>query len=193
MATTQRYTVRYRRKREGKTDYKKRLALLVSGKPRLVIRRSLKNIWVQVIAYDPNGDKVVASAHSRELVTLGWKAARSNIPAAYLTGLLLAKKAKAKNITEAVLDIGMNVSIKGGVLYAALRGCIDGGLAVPHAKEILPKDDRATGKHVAAWAAQLKPKTDAYQRAFSAYHKAGVPPEELPKHAEQTKAKVGAQ
>ena len=41
----------YRRKREGKTDYRKRLRLLLSGKPRLVIRRSLRDISAQVIEY----------------------------------------------------------------------------------------------------------------------------------------------
>ncbi|MDK2384746.1 MAG: 50S ribosomal protein L18, partial [Candidatus Korarchaeota archaeon] len=38
MARSARYKVRFRRRREGKTDYKKRLALLKSGLPRMVVR-----------------------------------------------------------------------------------------------------------------------------------------------------------
>ena len=41
--------IEFRRKREGKTDYKRRLRLLLSNKPRLVIRVSLKNIIIQIL------------------------------------------------------------------------------------------------------------------------------------------------
>jgi len=190
MATSPRYTVRYRRKREGKTDYKKRLALLSSGKPRIVIRRSLKNIWLQIVEFDPKGDKVLVSAHSRELIKYGWKASRVNMSAAYICGLILGKKAAAKGIKEAVLDLGMNVSIKGGVWYAALKGCLDAGLNIPHSKGVLPDDKRIGGEHVASWANALKAKPDDYKRTFSHYIKSGLVPEELPKHVGETKAKV---
>ena len=86
--------VNYRRKREGKTNYKKRLKLLLSKKPRLVIRRSLNNISLQIIEYQTNGDKIIVGTNSSELKKMGWTANTGNIPAAYLTGLLLAKKAK---------------------------------------------------------------------------------------------------
>lgn len=193
MKVPQRYTVPYRRKREGKTDYKKRLALLVSGRPRLVIRRSLKNVWLQIIEYSPQGDKVLASAHTRSLIKLGWKAARSNIPAAYLCGLLLGKRAKEKNIKEAVLDIGRNVSQKGGVIYAALKGCVDAGLEIDHAKEILPNEERVAGEHITAWASQLKSRPEQYKRYFGEYLKRTLAPENLPKHVEEIKTKTGAQ
>ena len=51
MATRKLYTVKYRRQREGKTNYDKRLKLLLSGKPRLIIRPSLKGITIQVEEY----------------------------------------------------------------------------------------------------------------------------------------------
>jgi large subunit ribosomal protein L18 len=184
------FTVRYRRKREGKTDYKTRRKLLTGSMPRIVARRSLKNIWLQVIEFKPDGDKVLVSAHSRELRKLGWKGALNNLPAAYLCGLLLGKKAKAKNITSAVYDIGLNVSVKGAVWYAALKGIVDAGVAVPHAKEILPSEQRIRGEHIAAWAKQLKPDAAKYQRMFNQYIKAGLAPENLPAHVEDIKKKV---
>ena len=57
-------SVPFRRKREGRTDYKKRLAMLKSGKARLVVRKTLKNIYAQIIKYDAKGDIIIASACS---------------------------------------------------------------------------------------------------------------------------------
>ena len=184
------FTVRYRRKREGKTDYKTRRKLLTGSVLRIVARRSLKNIWLQVIEFKPDGDKVLVSAHSRELRKLGWKGGLNNMPAAYLCGLLLGKKAKAKKITNAVYDIGLNVSVKGAVWYAALKGIVDAGISVPHAKETLPSEQRIKGEHIAAWAKILKPDAAKYQRMFNQYIKAGLAPENLPAHVEDIKKKV---
>ena len=46
-----RYHVKPRRRREGKTDYRKRLRLLRSRKIRMVVRKSLKNTQVQLVEY----------------------------------------------------------------------------------------------------------------------------------------------
>ena len=73
MAKNNSYTVPYRRKRKGATSYKTRLRLIQSGKPRLVIRKSLRNIRLQIIEYSSNNDKVLFSASSAELKKLGWK------------------------------------------------------------------------------------------------------------------------
>jgi len=131
---------------EGKTDYKKRLLLLKSKKPRLVIRKSLRNIQLQMISYGKDGDKVIVSSHSNQLKKFGWKYHNGNLSAAYLTGLIFGLKAKSKNIKEAVLDIGLYRSIKGSVLFAALKGAIESGLAIPHSKEILPDEKRIENK-----------------------------------------------
>ncbi len=184
------YTVQYRRKREGKTDYKTRIKLLKSGERRLVIRRSLKNIWLQVVEYGPAGDRVAVSAHSREIRKLGWKASLNNLPAAYLCGLLLAKK--AKNVKNIVLDIGPNVSVKGSVWYAALKGVIDAGISIPNAKEILPDEKRIRGEHIAEWAKKLKEQPEKYNRMFSKYIREGLQPENLPAHFEEIKRKIQA-
>ena len=93
--------VQFRRKRESKTDYKKRIKLLLGNKARAVIRKSLNHISIQLIKYNPKGDIIIISAHSRELKELGWEANTSNIPAAYLTGLLMAREI-AREIEERV-------------------------------------------------------------------------------------------
>ncbi len=185
------YTVAYRRKREGKTDYKKRMKLLLGNKPRLVVRKSLKHISLQIVEFEPKGDKITLSAHSRELAKHGWKAGTGNTSAAYLTGLLLAKKSKTK--IECVLDIGQHTSVKGCTLYAAALGAADGGLKVPFSKEILPDAKRIRGEHVANYAKQLKANKEKYQKQFSKYLKANIDPEKLPEHFDQVKKSIGGQ
>jgi large subunit ribosomal protein L18 len=81
------------------------------------------------------------------LKKIGWTKT-GNVPAAYLTGLLAGKKAKEKNVTEAVLDLGLQTSTKGSRIYAALKGVLDAGINVPHSKDILPSEDRIIGKHI---------------------------------------------
>jgi len=51
-----RYRVPLRRRREQKTDYQARKAFVVSGKPRLVARSSLKNTVAQIVVAKPHGD-----------------------------------------------------------------------------------------------------------------------------------------
>jgi large subunit ribosomal protein L18 len=148
MATGPRYRVPFRRKREGKTDYRRRLKLMRSGRPRAVFRRSSRYITVQVIESTPEGDRVVAAANSKELVKMGWKAGTKNMPAAYLTGLLCAKRAVEKEKAEAVFDAGFIELIKGSKAYAALKGLVDGGMEIPHDQEILPDPGRISGEHI---------------------------------------------
>jgi len=148
--------VPFRRKREGKTDYRRRLRLLLSRKPRLVIRRSLNNTIAQIVEYSDTGDKVVASASTMELRKLGWKFSTGNTPAAYLTGLALGAKAKKKGVKHAVLDLGMQATTKGSRIYACLKGVVDSGMDIPHSKDILPTDDRVNGKHIVEYAKSSK-------------------------------------
>src|SRR3972149_5859822 len=139
--------VRFRRRREAKTDFDQRLALVKSGEVRIVIRRRLNNISVQFINYHRDGDKTVASSFSSELRKYGWTFSNGNIPAAYLTGLLAGFKAKA-HVKTAILDAGLQTSTKGSRIYSALKGVIDSGINVPHSQEILPSDQRIKGLHI---------------------------------------------
>ena len=194
MAHGPRYRVRLRRIREGKTRYSKRLKLVKSGKPRLVVRRFANNIVVQVIEFRPEGDRTLASATSADLKRLGWKGHGGNIPAAYLVGYLAAKRALAKGVKEAVLDIGFATPVMGSAPFAALKGAVDAGLSVPHSEVAFPPEERIRGEHIAAYAGMLKEKDpERYKRQFGAYLEKGLDPEELPKHFEEILAKVKAE
>lgn len=94
-----RYQVKYRRRREGKTDYRARKRLIAqdknkynSPKYRLVVRFSNRYVLCQVAYAQIEGDKIVASASSSELPRYGYTAGLKNYAAAYSTGLLLARR-----------------------------------------------------------------------------------------------------
>ena len=63
----------FRRKLQGKTNYRKRLELLKSNALRIVVRKSLKNITVQAVEYHPDGDKTLFTVTSKDLKEYGWK------------------------------------------------------------------------------------------------------------------------
>ena len=181
----------HRRKREGRTDYRARLKLLKSRLPRLVVRRSIRNITCQVVRYEEKGDKVMVAAESRELSNFGWNFHGANLPAAYLTGLLCAERAKQHKIKEAVLDIGLYQTTPGNRLFSALKGAVDGGLAIPHSEDIFPEPGRLSGKHIAEYAEKLKAENPAkYKKIFSGYLKEKAEPKDMPVTFEETKKKI---
>ena len=184
------FTVPFRRKREGKTYYKKRLKLLSANKYRLVIRRSSKNLQASIITYDPNGDKVIFTVTTNELNKYGWKGNNANLPSAYLVGILVGKKAIEKDIKEAILDLGFNKSIKGSRLYAALAGVIDAGLKIPFKPEVLPPKERITGEHIVNYAKLLKDDKAKYEKQFSNYCRIGLNPDDIVKHFNEVKGKI---
>ncbi len=144
----------YKRKLQGKTDYLKRLSLIKSGRLRLVIRRSLKNIIIQFIEFNPDGDKIISSSSSKELAkTYNIKGSLKNTPSAYLIGLLAGKKAIKLKIKEVVPDLGIRKPHTGGAIFAALKGVIDAGVIVPHEKvskeeSVFPNEGRINGEHI---------------------------------------------
>jgi len=148
MANNPRCRVPFRRRREGKTDYRARLKLLRSGKARLVVRRSLKHTVVQFVGYDETGDRVLASSTTGQLGELGWTFSTGNTPAAYLAGLMAGRRAARAKLTEAILDIGRIRPSKGSKVFAALKGVLDAGVDVPHSDEVLPSEERITGGHL---------------------------------------------
>lgn len=179
--------IEYRRKREGKTNYRKRLKLLASNKLRLVVRKSIKNITSQLVEYNINGDKVVLGVSSKELEKkFNWKFSKSNTVAAYLTGLLLGVKANKKGIKKAILDLGLNKSVKGSKVYALLRGALDAGLEIPYSKEMLPSDNLVKGENIIKYF-NLQKKSDLI---FSKYKKYNLNISELPKIVEEIKKKI---
>ena len=189
MAKGSRFRVQLRRRREGKTDYRARKALVMSGKPRLVTRASINNITAQVVVAKQVGDEILAAAHSSELKKYGWNAPRGNVPSAYLTGLLCGLKAKKAGVTEAVLDLGLVGPTKGSRLFAVLSGALDAGMEVPHAEEKLGKE-RTKAEHITKYAKTLGTGSEDYSKRFSRYLSQGVAPEKLPEHFQKVKADI---
>ncbi len=195
MAHGPRYKVPRRRRREGKTNYYKRYVMVLSGKPRLVVRKTNQYIWVQVMIAKPQGDVTVAAAHSRELVKrYGWLGGTKNTSAAYLTGMLAALRALKAGVSYAVLDIGLHRPVRGARVFAALKGAVDAGLEVPHSEEVFPEEYRIRGEHIAKYAAMLKESNpELYEKRFSQYLQRGLEPEKLPEHFEEVKNKILAE
>jgi len=138
-----------KRRRKGKTDYKARINLLKSSLPRVVIRKTNRYILVQYVESDEAADKVISSASSRELFKYGWEKEKSgslkSIPACYLTGMLMGKKIKGK---EVILDIGLARDTKKGRIYAVLKGLVDSGVKIKCGKKEEPGEKRLKGEHL---------------------------------------------
>jgi len=94
-----RFQVKFRRRREGKTDYFARKRLIVQEKNkyntpkyRLIVRFTNKDIICQVAYAKLEGDYILCCAYSHELPRYGVKVGLTNYAAAYCTGLLLARR-----------------------------------------------------------------------------------------------------
>merc|ERR1712072_393994 len=98
-----RYQVKYRRRREGKTDYQARKGMVYqaknkynSPKYRLVVRFTNKDIIVQIVSAKIQGDHTLCAAYAHELPRYGIKHGLTNWAAAYATGLLAARRVLKK-------------------------------------------------------------------------------------------------
>ncbi|KAM5489738.1 60S ribosomal protein L5 [Microsporum audouinii] len=98
-----RFQTKFKRRRQGKTDYYARKRLITqaknkynSPKYRLVVRFTNRDIITQIVTAEISGDKVLACAYSHELKRYGIKNGLTNWSAAYATGLLLARRTLKK-------------------------------------------------------------------------------------------------
>lgn len=172
----------------GLTDYRARLRLIVSRKTRLVVRKSLNKIIAQLINYNVKGDNIIRTITSNDLNEYGWKYHPGNLPSAYLVGLVVGLEAKKLKIKEVVLDIGLRESIKGSAIYSLLKGALDSGLNIPFSQEILPSEDRISGKHIADYYNLLS--QDKKNKQFSKYLKNKVNPANMTKDFQDIKTKI---
>jgi len=148
MSKTSTYQVQFRRRRQEKTNYKKRLAKIKSAKLRLVIRKSNKYTRAQIVQYNKEGDKTLVSAMSSELKKFGWKHAPSNIPAAYLTGYLCGTRAKKQNLNEVIVDIGLITPVHNSKIFFTLKGALDANIKAECDEKVFSNEDRIKGKHI---------------------------------------------
>ncbi len=179
--------IKFRRRRESVTDYRKRLSLVKSGIDRVIVRKSNRRIIGQVVKYKAEGDMVLVHADSAELSAFGWPS-RPNRPTAYLTGLLLAKKSGSSAGSDHILDIGLASPVKDSIPFVFAKGCIDGGMTI---RGSIAVDEKVYNYSNAKYAAEAKSKDSAvYQRQYSAYLKEGHAPENLGREFAEAKEKV---
>ena len=138
------------RRRKNKTDYGKRFKLLKSGMPRLVFRKTNKQIIVQYVESKESQDKVIFNLNSKELLKYGWdekaKGSLKSVPASYLTGLMVGNRIKEKKLKKPIVDFGMIRMIRKSGPYAFLKGLIDSGIEIECKDEFFPKEDRIKGE-----------------------------------------------
>jgi large subunit ribosomal protein L18 len=182
------YVQTLKRIRSDKTNYRKRAALLIGRHSFVTVKVSDQNVAAQVLKPTPTGDIVIASAHSRELAKQDWKGAFNNLPACYLTGLLMGKKTLEKGVKNAVLYIGKDHFTSR--VAACLKGIVDSGVTMPVSEESLPPEERITGRHIARYASTLKEDQEEYNSRFSAILKNGLKPEDYPTHFEEVRSKI---
>merc|ERR1712023_408667 len=98
-----RFQVKYKRRREGKTDYYARKRLVCQDKNkfgtpkyRFVVRFTNKDIICQVMSSKIKGDVCHAAAYAHELPRYGLKVGLTNYSAAYCVGLLCARRLLTK-------------------------------------------------------------------------------------------------
>jgi large subunit ribosomal protein L5e len=137
-----RYQVKFRRRREGKTDYFARKRLVIQDKNkyntpkyRLIVRSSNTDICCQIAYARLEGDYIVSAAYSHELPQYGVKVGLTNYAAAYCTGLLLARRILQKFNLDKMYQGATDIN---GDYFCvedqddgpgAFRCCLDVGLA----------------------------------------------------------------
>merc|ERR1712004_177426 len=137
-----RYQVKFRRRREGKTDYYARKRLVVQDKNkyntpkyRMIVRCSNKDITCQIAYARLEGDRVVAASYSHELPNYGVKVGLTNYAAAYCTGLLLARRVLKKMNLDSAYEGNSEINGEHYMVEdnadgpGAFRACLDVGLA----------------------------------------------------------------
>ncbi len=184
MARIKPKTVPFRRIRERKTNYTKRMKLLLSSKPRIVIRFSNTRIIAQLVKFEQKGDKILLGLTSDILIKKGWKASLKNLPAAYLTGLYFGVEAQNKGIKEGILDTGLRTPLHRGKAFAFMKGCLDSGFAFPSSdSDIFPEETRLSGKHIQDYLA-------ANEAVFTKYLKDGLSSDTLKSSFENIKKEI---
>ena len=146
----------FRRRREGKTDYRKRRGMIFGRTPFLAVRISGRYIYAQILKPAPQGDLTLCSASSRNLTKFGWKGSAKNLPSAFLTGYHLGRIAKGKKVSDVILYSGVGRFVHGSRIASVIKGAKEAGLDISVGENVLPEDDRVKGQHVEEYAKKLE-------------------------------------
>ncbi len=147
-----------KRRRENRTDYKKRMNLLKSSSPRIIFRRTNKYIIAQYVTSKEAQDKIEYGITSKSLLEYGWpkevEGSLNSLPASYLTGFLFGKKILEKNFLKElkaknqnpIIDIGLARKIHKNRFFAFLKGLKEAGIKIKCKEEFFPEEDKIKGK-----------------------------------------------
>uniref|UniRef100_A0A8C5W993 Large ribosomal subunit protein uL18 n=1 Tax=Microcebus murinus TaxID=30608 RepID=A0A8C5W993_MICMU len=165
-----RYQVKFRSRREGKTDYYawKRLVIQDKNKYNTPKYRMIVHIICQIAYACIEGDVIVCAAYTHELPKYGVKVGLTNYAAAYCAGLLLARRLLNRFGMDKIyegqvevtgdeynvesidcqpgaftcyLDAGLARTMTGNKVFGVLKGAVDGGLSMPHSTKRFPGYD----------------------------------------------------
>jgi large subunit ribosomal protein L18 len=183
------YVHTLKRIRTHKTNYRKRQALLISKQDFVTIKITNQNVIAQVLKPEIQGDIVRVSTHSRELRRYGWKGSLNSLPACYLVGLVLGRKALEKGVDKAVLYIGNKPFTSR--IAACMKGIVQAGINIPISSESYPTEHRLNGQHIAEYALKIKTEDiNKYNKYFSSLLREGLVPENYQSHVEEITARI---
>jgi len=141
-----------RRRREYKTDYGKRFALLKSGTPRIVFRKTNKYLIAQYVISKEAQDKTIIGVNSKDLIKHGWpetaKGSLKSTTASYLIGYLIGKRILEKKLEKPIIDFGMARMLHKSKVYGFIKGLIDSGVEINCKGEAFPDESRIKGEHM---------------------------------------------
>ncbi|PKM92237.1 MAG: hypothetical protein CVU81_01555 [Euryarchaeota archaeon HGW-Euryarchaeota-1] len=136
----------YKRRREGKTYYQKRINLLLSRLPRLVVRFTNKHIICQIVEYGEKGDFVKATVFDNK-----------NQNGCQKAGVKIGEKAKELGVKKMIFDLGLGQN-KPRVIACA-RGVLSTGADVPFSFDEDETKDEEKVENKAESEAKLKVKS----------------------------------
>mmetsp|Transcript_51310 Transcript_51310/g.160219 ORF Transcript_51310/g.160219 Transcript_51310/m.160219 type:complete len:200 (-) Transcript_51310:703-1302(-) len=114
-------------------------------KKRIIIRFSKRNLSLQMVNSNVDGDFILLSSYLKNLSKLEYKNLTNNYPFSYLLGYYFGKdlieKVKQsetynkKNYSSkitAIIDIGLKRATIGNKSFASMKGSVDSGINIPH-------------------------------------------------------------
>ena len=141
-----------RRRRENKTNYNKRLKLLKSEKPRMIVRKTNRYLVVQYVTSEAAKDKVIFGTTTKDLLKKGWpkefQGSLKSIPASYLVGYSAGKRIQKEKLDTPILDLGMVQTLHKTKIFSFVKGLIDSGIKISCKKEAFPEEERIQGKNL---------------------------------------------
>jgi len=135
-----------RRRKEGKTDYLKRIKLLKSESPRIVFRKTNKYLIAQYIISKEAQDEIKFGLTTKKLLEYGWPkealGGLKSLSASYLLGFLMGHKITKGKLTTPIIDFGMLRTIHKTKLYAFIKGLLDADIKIKYQEKTLPEEER---------------------------------------------------